>query len=90
MSSPLTLTQTLLIKAAEDEAALKADGLSESILGFHAQQAIEKLMNALLSSAILGVRSFQITHDLEKLRALLVAAGETLLPTPLSFSDLTD
>jgi len=87
MSSPPTLAQTLLIKASEDEAALKADGLSVSILGFHAQQAIEKLMKALLSAASVP---FQFTHDLEKLRALLIAVGETLPSTPLSFSDLTD
>lgn len=87
MSSSLSLAQTLLIKASEDEAALGAHGLSESILGFHAQQAIEKLIKALLSSLSVP---FQLTHDLEKLRALLAAAGETLPATPLSLSDLTD
>lgn len=87
MSSSLSLAQTLLIKASEDESALSANGLSESILGFHAQQAIEKLIKALLSSLSVP---FQLTHDLEKLRALLTAAGESLPTTPLSLSDLTD
>ena len=48
--SPYSQAQILLIKAAEDEAALHVDGNPESILGFHAQQAVEKLIKALLSS----------------------------------------
>lgn len=35
----LTQAQILLVKAAEDEGALGAPDLSDSILGFHAQQA---------------------------------------------------
>ena len=44
-----TQAQILLIKAAEDEKALFGAGLSDSILGFHAQQAVEKLFKALLA-----------------------------------------
>jgi hypothetical protein len=36
--------QILLVKAIEDERALGAPDLSDSILGFHAQQAVEKLI----------------------------------------------
>jgi hypothetical protein len=44
---PYTQAQILLIKAAEDEAILQTDCVSDSILGFHAQQAVEKLIKAL-------------------------------------------
>jgi hypothetical protein len=36
-NSPYTQAQVLLIKALEDEAVLKASGLADSVLGFHAQ-----------------------------------------------------
>jgi hypothetical protein len=39
-NGPYTQAQILLIKAAEDEASLHLDGIPESILGFHAQQAV--------------------------------------------------
>jgi hypothetical protein len=39
--SPYSQAQILLIKAAEDETALHVDGNPESVLGFHAQQAVE-------------------------------------------------
>ena len=39
-----TQAQILLFKAAEDERVLGAPVLSDSILGFHAQQAVEKLI----------------------------------------------
>jgi len=44
-----TQAQILLVKAAEDERAIGAPHLSDSILGFHAQQAVEKLIKALLA-----------------------------------------
>jgi HEPN domain-containing protein len=49
-SGPYTQAQVLLIKASEDEAALRATGNPEAVLGFHAQQAVEKLMKALISA----------------------------------------
>jgi predicted nucleotidyltransferase len=45
---PYTQAQVLLIKASEDETALHATGNPDSVLGFHAQQAVEKLMKALI------------------------------------------
>ncbi len=86
-SPPFSQARILLIKAAEDEAALRADSLSDSVLGFHAQQAVEKLMKALLTE--LSV-SYERTHNLDKLYALLQAAGETLPNTPLVLSELED
>ena len=68
-----TQAQILLVKAAEDERALSAPDLSDSILGFHAQQAVEKLIKALLAQ--LNV-DFEKTHDLERLQTVLAALGE--------------
>jgi len=39
-STPLTQAQILILKAAEDESVLQKDGLSGSILGFHARYGL--------------------------------------------------
>jgi HEPN domain-containing protein len=81
MNSPShSPAQILLIKAAEDEQTLALDNLPEAILGFHAQQAVEKLIKALLAE--LNV-PFEKTHDLSRLKKLLDAAGESLPVTPM-------
>src|ERR1035438_4523066 len=82
-----TQAQILLIKAAEDEQALFGAGLSDSILGFHAQQSIEKLIKALLAQ--LNV-PFELTHNLGRLRTALVTAGESLPATPIPLDQLSD
>ena len=82
-----TQAQILLVKATEDEMALGAPNLSDSILGFHAQQAVEKLIKALLAQ--LNV-DFEKTHDLERLQAALAALGESLPPTPIPLDQLSD
>ncbi len=62
----------LLNKASEDEALLDeildSERISDEIIGFHAQQAIEKLLKAVLSE--FGV-AYRKIHDLEKLLNLL-------------------
>ena len=82
-----TPTQILLIKASEDEQTLSMENLPEAILGFHAQQAVEKLIKALLTE--LNV-PFEMTHDLTRLHKLLDAAGESLPLTPIPLRDLND
>ena len=77
----------LLHKAASDEAVLAMVLISDSILGFHAQQAVEKLLKALLMQLLIR---YERSHDLEKLCRLLKEGGETLPSTPLSFSNLTN
>jgi HEPN domain-containing protein len=86
-SSSYTQAEILLIKAAEDETALHVDGNPESILGFHAQQAVEKLIKALLSARSVP---FELTHNLDRLRTALKAAGESLPSTPLPLDELND
>ena len=76
-----------LRKAAEDEALLdevwESDRVSDAIIGFHCQQAAEKLLKALLSErgAI-----FRRTHDLTELCDLLTDAGHGL-PAELAAID---
>jgi hypothetical protein len=82
-----TQAQILLVKATEDEMALGAPNLSDSILGFHAQQGVEKLIKALLAQ--LNV-DFEKTHDLERLQTALAALGESLPPTPIPLDQLSD
>ena len=82
-----TQAEILLIKAAEDESILASDGIPESIFGFHAQQAAEKLIKALLSARLI---SFELTHNLDRLQMALEAAGETLPATPLPLDELSD
>lgn len=60
--------------------------VSDSIFGFHAQQAVEKLLKALLS--VHAVR-FQQTHDLHELLTLLEIAGENFPTDLLRVDELT-
>lgn len=66
------LAALLLRKAAGDEAALKAlsreESIPDEVLGFHAQQAAERLLKAVLAALD---RDFPRTHDLSVLAALL-------------------
>ncbi len=86
-SGPYTQAQVLLIKASEDETALRATGIPDAVLGFHAQQAVEKLMKALISA---HSASFELTHNLMRLAAALQDLGECLPPTPIALSELND
>lgn len=69
----------LLGKAAQDESLLDeiltSNRVSDEIIGFHCQQAAEKLMKALLSAC--GVR-YRKTHDIGGLMDLLTEAGAAL------------
>jgi len=63
-------------KAAGDERAvgalLGASSIPDEVIGFHAQQAAEKLLKALLSHRRVA---FRRTHDLTELLDLLAADG---------------
>jgi HEPN domain-containing protein len=80
------LVRVLLHKAAQDEAVLRSllpdSTFDTATLGFHAQQAMEKLLKAWL--AHLGV-DYPHVHRLETLAELLQNHGEAL---PLTLSDL--
>jgi hypothetical protein len=86
-SGQKTQYQILLIKAAEDEKTLNGAEIPDAIAGFHAQQAVEKLMKALLSALNIP---FELTHNLERLVTAIETAGESLPSTPLSPDQLND
>lgn len=73
------LAALLLRKASGDEAALAAltrdRAVPDDVVGFHAQQAVEKLMKAALAALD---RDFPRTHDLGILMTLLEEAGHSL------------
>jgi len=77
----------LLRKSAEDERATQLDGIPHAILGFHPQQAIEKLLKALLAEK--AIRYLR-THDLELLQQQLQDSGEILPATPVPLKELVD
>jgi HEPN domain-containing protein len=66
--------QILFIKSAEDEETL-GFAVSDSIFEFHTQQAIEKLLKALIAA---HGQAFPFTHDLQLLLDQLTTLGETL------------
>lgn len=79
-----------LRKAAEDEAlideVLTSERVSDATIGFHFQQAAEKLLKALLCEV--GV-NFRRTHDLKELCDLLAEAGSPLPADLLQVESLT-
>jgi HEPN domain-containing protein len=100
---PGRLAAILARKATEDAVALSEfEGnlnIADSILGFHAQQAIEKWLKAVLADK--GV-DFEYTHDLRRLIELVEEIGITFpfitgeivmyteFAVPLRYEDLLD
>jgi HEPN domain-containing protein len=80
----------LLTVAGHDLRALRhmldPASFSEAIFGFHAQQAVEKALKALL--CLRGVE-YEYTHDLEALLEQLGKAGEPGLEPYLPLAELT-
>jgi HEPN domain-containing protein len=78
----------LLKKAADDESLLReviqSRQVSDEIFGFHCQQAVEKLLKALLSDFCID---FPRTHNLRLLMDLLADAG-FFLPETLTDLDI--
>jgi hypothetical protein len=77
--------EKLLLKASEDEASIQIDELPDGPFGFHAQQAVEKLIKALLSQMSI---SFDHTHNISRLAQQLSDAGEKLPLAPVALADL--
>jgi HEPN domain-containing protein len=100
---PGQLAALLARKATEDAVALREfEGnpeIADSILGFHAQQAIEKWLKAVLADNSVA---FEYTHDLRRLIELLETTGITFpldtrevvmfteFAVPLRYEDLLD
>jgi len=75
-----TVAETLLISAEGDRQAFlklaEDPALHDSLAGFHAQQAVEKALKAVLAQA--GV-AFRRTHDIAEMLDLIADSG---LPAP--------
>ncbi len=76
----------LLKASARDEQTLMFE-LPDEIFGFHAQQAIEKLYKALITS---HGQEFEFVHNLDPLIQQLTALGECLPGLPLSSKALNE
>ncbi|MEX2194164.1 MAG: HEPN domain-containing protein [Thermoleophilaceae bacterium] len=84
MSPDKEQADLLLRKARDDQHVLIAlagdPGAADAVLGFHAQQAVEKAMKAVLASR---GEDFPWTHDLQLLLRRIEAAG---VPWPTSWT----
>jgi len=82
---PRELAEMLLRKAGQDEFTLEKlvpDPASpDEVIGFHAQQAVEKILKAVLANASV---SYRHTHDLVELFDLL---RKNSLPYPAEFEE---
>lgn len=80
MANPKSVAHLLLDAARQDAAACKllasAAGIGDALVGFHAQQAVEKSLKAVLSKHRI---EFRRTHDLLTLIDLL---HDNNLPVP--------
>jgi len=88
---PKQLAAILAQKATDDAVAVREiernPEIADSILGFHAQQAIEKWLKAVLAQS--GAE-FEYTHDLRHLIGLIEAAHIAFpldIPTVISFTE---
>jgi HEPN domain-containing protein len=75
-----SVARLLLESARQDEKAVtvlsRTPDIGDAIVGFHAQQAVEKAIKAVLSSAEIA---FRRTHDIAELLDILTDSG---LPPP--------
>jgi len=90
MASQRDLAEDLLALAREDEVAARAlldvGVVTDRIVGFHAQQAVEKSLKAVL--AVHDVE-FPFTHDLGALAELSIKAGAAPPPALSEVDQLT-
>jgi HEPN domain-containing protein len=77
--------EVLLAHAAEDELAsrslLSVEGITDSAIGFHAQQAVEKSIKAVLSARQI---EYPYVHDIDGLIELAQSNG---IEVPIELSD---
>lgn len=88
---PADLAALLARKAGNDATAAREfagnSGISDEIIGFHAQQAVEKWLKAVMASREIPQ---QRTHDIDQLSRVLQEQGVDL-PAPRSrLAELTD
>ena len=88
MATSGDLARLLISRAAEDEAAarelLPVDRVTDAIIAFHAQQAVEKVLKAVLAWRDV---EFPFTHDLRALEEQCASNG-IVVPSELENLDL--
>jgi HEPN domain-containing protein len=81
MKQPIDLARSYLLLADRDIKALEllvnARQIDDETVGFHAQQAVEKCLKAVLAFSSI---SFRKTHDLQELMDLLLDNKKTAPP----------
>lgn len=86
MASSRDLARLLLARAAEDATAaselLLIGRVTDAIVAFHAQQAVEEVLKAVLASREID---FPLTHDLRALEELCTSNG---IATPAELADV--
>lgn len=87
MAGPKDLAAELLARAIDDDAAIQAlldvGSVTDSIIGFHAQQAVEKSLKAVMAWHEV---EFPFSHDLGRLMRECESAG-LALPASLAGAD---
>ena len=76
----------LLSLASPDDESTLSFPLPDRIFGFHAQQAVEKLLKMLI---LANRKRHKFTHDIELLQEAAEALGEVLPPTPFPIKQLS-
>ena len=88
--TPRDLAQRMLAKASQDEAlldrVLEDAEISDDVIGFHCQQAAEKMLKAVLAARAVEYRR---THNVRALADLLADAGHPLPQDLQSLDTLT-
>jgi hypothetical protein len=87
MIQPLDQSIIELLNASRDDEQTFAFPLNDRSFGFHAQQAIEKLIKALIGG---HRQKYTFTHDLEQLVIEVQALSEKLPVDPVMLVKLTD
>ncbi len=81
MKQPVDLARAYLKLADRDIKALdlliRSEEIDDETIGFHAQQAAEKCLKAVLA---LHIIPFRKTHDLQELMDLMIDNGKSLPP----------
>lgn len=84
------LAQRLLEKALADqrtvEHLVEVEEVANEIVGFHAQQAVEKLLKAVLAARSID---YPRTHDIDRLVEILTASDISPPPQAASLETLT-
>jgi hypothetical protein len=87
MIQPLDQSIIELLNASRDDGATLDLPVADRIFGFHAQQAVEKLLKALIGA---HAEKYKYTHDLAELVRHCSALGDQVALTQTTIDELID